>query len=362
MDSNKKMLIRCLWIYEICVIALCAFGGLNLALMGGGAAIFALPILLVAVAEILRIPLAAVLLKASFGARVLGAIVLLAISVISFEGLSLIFEMAIQNRVSSVSAAEKSFATAQKTLKAKLAQQAQAKEQITVARSEIVALDAKITELIKNQPQAPGFSGRTCGANNSTCAADRSAQETYRVARKDYSKQRSELEALRVKAQQNVAIVEANAGATTSNIEAAAFKAAAESVETLRSASPMHRLASAWFGIPASSLSEDQFQVVKRFIVFSLAGAFATLSALISLVAYSEPRSADAGETKLSRAWRSLLARLRKRVVRTVKVEVPGPERVTIRYIPVPDDQKVRRALGAYESTGEKLRAFKEMI
>ena len=360
MHPNQKRLITVLWIYEVSIILICAFGAVLIATTGGGSVMFAIPILLVAVAESLRVPLAAWLLKAKWSARIMGAVVLLAISIVSAEGLALIFEMAIQNRVSNVAAAQREFDTAQRSLAVQSKTQAKAKDQWVAADAEVKALDIKINELVSHQPQSPGFSGKTCGKNNSTCASDRSAQETYRIARRDYESHKRELETARLEARKHAAQLEGAFTAVDLTAAQKTLKAAGDVLEVKRSESPMHRMTAAWFGLSVAEITNGQFETVKRFIVLSLAIAFSTLSALLSLVAFSEP--AVPGEDKVARAWRGLLARLRKKVVKRVTVEVPGPETVRIKYVPVPDDGKVRRALGQYESVGERLTAFKEML
>jgi len=360
MHPNQKRLVTFLWVYEVSIITICALGAVLIATIGGGSVMFAIPVLLVAVAESLRVPLAAWLLKAKWAARIMGAIVLLAISVVSAEGLALIFEMAIQNRVSNVAAAQREFDTAKRSLALQSQTQTKARDQWVAADAEVKALDTKINELVSHQPQSPGFSGKTCGANHSTCSSDRAAQETYRRARRDYEDHKRELETARIEARKHAAQLEAAFVSVDLSVAQQQLKNAGDVLEVKRSESPMHRMTGAWFGLPVAEITNAQFEIVKRFIVLSLAIAFSTLSALLSLVAFSEP--AVPGDDKLSRAWRGLLARLRKRVVKRVIVEVPGPETVRIRYVPVPDDGRARRALGQYESVGEKIRAFKEMV
>jgi hypothetical protein len=104
--------------------------------------------------------------------------------------------------------------------------------------------------------------------------------------------------------------------------------------------SPMHELAAAIYGVRASELTEAQFNWVKRFAILGLAGAFASLSAVASLVVHQEPKRSD----KLARALRAWLARRRKRLV--IHHDVPGPvefrDRVVVRHVPYSVEHRMK--------------------
>jgi hypothetical protein len=100
---NDAHIVRRLWvvlcIYETLVIVIVAGAGLNISLSGGGSLYMAAPLLLIACAEALRIPLSAVATRLRWFGKLLAAIALLAIAIGSAEGLAVAFEAFLQNRV-----------------------------------------------------------------------------------------------------------------------------------------------------------------------------------------------------------------------------------------------------------------------
>ena len=96
--------------------------------------------------------------------------------------------------------------------------------------------------------------------------------------------------------------------------------------------SPFHRLVASLYGVRVSGLTEDQFNVVKRFAILGLAGCFSTLSMLVSVAVHLQPR--DEHPSKLSRMLRAWLARRRRPIYR----DVPGPTVFRDRVIHVPVD------------------------
>ena len=97
----------------------------------------------------------------------------------------------------------------------------------------------------------------------------------------------------------------------------------------------MHRLSAALFSIPASQVADAQFEQVKKFVVFGLAGAFALLSMIVSTIVHLQPK-APRGSGKLSRMARRWLARRRRPLI--IHRDVPGPvqvrEKMRVVYVP----------------------------
>ena len=104
--------------------------------------------------------------------------------------------------------------------------------------------------------------------------------------------------------------------------------------------SPFHRLVASLYGVRPSDLTEEQFGKVKRFAIVGLAGTFAVLSMLVSLVVHLQPRAERS--SKLSRMIRAWLARKRRPIYR----DVPGPteyrDRIVVRWVPFDVDRGVK--------------------
>jgi hypothetical protein len=337
----QKRAVRFLWAYEIAVIIACIGGGLYIATSQGGSLLMAAPLALVACAEMLRIPVAALATRLSWTGRLLSTGVLLVIAVVSFEGLALLFENFLDNRTGSVLAAQRVVDKAQERLDAKSKIVGDAQSSLDVAREKVARLDADIQNKERAAPTNPGFSGKTCTGSNGravTCSADRQARTDFTAAQRNHIATLADLRARRSDAQKELDVAAASVS-QVSHVEAeqSALVDAKGSLSDVMHLSPMHRLAASVLGVRVADLKEEQFESVKRIGVVGLAGAFATLSMFVSVVVHQTEH--DGSESKLSRAIRGYLARRRKRIV-SIR-EVPGPERVVeverevVREIPV---------------------------
>jgi hypothetical protein len=337
--DNKQIqnrLFSILWIYEALVISVCLFAGYNIATGQGGSVSMAAPLVLIASAEMVRIPLAGYSTRLSWPMRILSGIVMLAIALASFEGLAITFELFLTNRIHDVRTIQRTVEIAQEAVDAKRQEAQQSQAAIDSARMKVIALNAEIKDKETHPPQQPNVGAGSCHNRSGravSCNSDIQARRDFTLALK------SHLETLKKLREQRDA-GQANVDALTANIKPAGLLEAEKILKSKRQdlsdvlhQSPVYRLAASIFGVRVQDLSEEQFEIFKRVAIIGLSGSFATLSMFVSVVAHAEPRSNK--PSKLSRAIRSYLARRRKNVVRTVEVTVAGPERTVEREVPV---------------------------
>lgn len=363
-SSARNRLFWTLIFFEACVITITAYTGLNMAMARGGSFPMALPLLMIAAAETLRIPLSGYAIQLSWPKQILAGLVLMAIALGSAEGLSLAFEQFVNNRVVSISQAQRAF------LKAKVISDAENNNKrldqaaLVVARDDVARLDGALRDFLNHPPALPSFSGRTCTGRLGTavtCDSDRRAQETYAQARQSHNTQLEKLRAERQEAQARVDQLKLTPATDMHAMEE--LDRAHQYLIDEMSQSPMHRFTASIYGVPIDELTENQFQTVKKYCVISLAIAFAIVSMLASVVVHTEPHNKS--ESKLSRALRAWIARRRKPVIRIVekiietpvevikeverRVEVPV-EKIVFKYVPF-DYTTGRRASPEYEYT-----------
>jgi len=356
----RERLHAFLWAYEAIVIATCFMAGVMLA-YGHGTLFAALPLILVAAAELLRIPLSGWSLYIAPKARALSWFGLLMISLVSFEGLTIAFEGMVDNRVKDSAVLLRQVAAAKKELETKKAIISENKIALETAKQKVAALDADIANKEKSAPVQPGFSGKTCTGRDGravTCDSDRVARADYTAAQTAHIATLKGLREARTSAQTNLDKIAATYSSATAAPEMKHLEDVQTKLAEVLSDSPMHRLAASVFGVSIEELTDDQFQRFKAWAVFGLAGSFATLSMLVSVVTHAPVHEQKHSDGKLSRALRAWIARRRKKVVHiqtvTVEkevivevekiVEVPGPEKIILRWVPY-DFKSGRRVL-----------------
>ena len=84
--------------------------------MGGGSIAMAAPLLLISCAEALRIPLVAMATRLRWAGQLLAAVALLAIAIVSAEGLAVAIEAFLQNRVVDIMRANAAVERAQRAV------------------------------------------------------------------------------------------------------------------------------------------------------------------------------------------------------------------------------------------------------
>lgn len=360
-EQIRRNLIRVLWIYELLVISTCLYAGFNIATAQGGSVSLAAPLVMIASAELLRIPLSAWTTRLTWPMRVVSAFVMLAIAVASFEGISLAMEQFLTNRLHDVMVVRRTVDLAQDVVDTKQSEAQQAQKTLDSARKQVTDLNAEISQKEARAPQQPNVGAGSCHTREGRAVSCNSDLQ----ARRDFSSaQKSHLETLQALRDKRDA-AQASVNAMMANLKPAALidaervlKAKKQDLSDILHQSPVYRLAASIFGVSVQDLSEEQFESFKRVAIIGLSGSFATLSMFVSAVAHAEPRSDK--PSKLSRALRLYIGRRRKAVVRTVKVpiekivekrvEVPVEvvrEKTVIKHVPF--DYKRGRRMPEYE-------------
>ena len=334
--------MRFLWVYEAFVILIVSGAGLNIALTGGGSIPMAAPLILIACAEALRIPLSAAATRLRWPGRLLAGVALLAIAVGSAEGLAVAFEAFLQNRVVEIMRAAGDVDRAQQIVDQAAVERSRQDAEIAALTAQVTQLDSAIAALSKNMPTPPAGSNRTCTwrGQRVTCSADAAAANAYRKAQEAYDARMASLTGQRGDFQAKVDAARANQPPAVSPEASKALLEAKTTFREKAGQSPAWRLTAAVFGEDVSSVTPAQFGTVKKFVTATLAITFATLSMAVSVVAHLQPNGHQ--PSKLSRATRAWLARRRRPVYRSV----PGPTQYRDRFIHVPVDPVSGRPLG----------------
>ena len=345
--SVRRRLFLALVAYEIIAIIVMILAGFSIATSHGGTAIMAAPLLLIAAAEAMRIPLSGWATRLPLAGRILAMLALLVIAIGSFEALSLALEQLVNARVSDVMRAGHEVESAERAVQRTIAARNLLDVDVDKLTREVAALDGQIVELNHTRPQAPTATlprvcrdkhkrRVPCGVDPATGAAVR-ASDAQVALLKGLADQRQE-------AQRRLTDAHARLAGVDSHDAEDRLSAARQRLADELLLSPMHRLAAAVFSTPAGEVSDQQFQTVKRVVVFGLAAAFALLSALVSTIVHLQPK-APRGSGKINRAVRAWLARRR----RPLTVHVPGPTRTQVEirehtrvvYLPVDNQGRV---------------------
>ena len=339
---NDAVVRRRLWavliVYEALVIALVAGAGLNIALMGGGSIAMAAPLLLISCAEALRIPLSAMATRLRWGGRMLAAVALLAIAIVSAEGLAVAVESFLQNRVVDIMHASAAVDRAQRAVDQIGAERTHGDAVIASLAGEVTQLDAQVAGLARSMPTPPTASNRTCTwkGQRVSCSADAAAVAAYREALKGYDARLASLTGQRGALQARADAARGKQASAASPEASDALLEAKRAFEEKAGQSPVWRLTAAVFGEDASEVTSAQFARVKAFVTATLAIGFATLSMAVSVVVHAQLRSE--APSKLAMAIRRLIARWRKRLV--VYRNVPGAIRDRTVFVHVPVDKE----------------------
>ncbi len=261
---------RRLWIvlvcYETAIVSVILAAGANIAIVQGGTIAGAAPLIVIGLAESLRIPLAGWSTQLGLAGKALAALALLAIAVASFDGLALVFSIFIDNRLTNVLQAQHQVEIAQRAADTVASDTA-------AFVAEVREVDGEITALAASRPQPPTASNKTCTWKNQRvpCGPDTTAAAAYASAQKAYDARLANLEAKRAASQAKVD------GARGRTAAPEVLAEARRKLDDELMLSPFHRLVASLYGVRPSDLTEEQFGKVKRFAIIGLAGTFATL-------------------------------------------------------------------------------------
>jgi hypothetical protein len=364
-DPIQRRLIAGLILYECVVITAVAMAGVSIATAGGSPVIAAVPVLVVAASEALRVPLSAWATRLTWFNRLIAIFVLGCLAIASAEGLSLAFDNLIAARTKIVREAGKRVDVARAGLATVEHTLTPVKAALASAEHEVASLDSKYATLIATPPTLPGFSGTVCRnrrGNIYGCPADAAAQKTYAATRVDYARQIDAVEAGRKSARQAVADLQAKVASIDIAVPSSNVALAERDLADALEASAMHRIAASWFAVKATDLTDAQFATFRKYAVTGLSLALASMSALVAWLAFQPARSDK--PSKLSRAVRAYIARRRKPLVRLERVEVPVGTKIIYRYVPRDFELPATGdgPMGDIAFHSEKIRAYQEML
>jgi hypothetical protein len=346
---------------EAVVISTCALAAVQIATAHGGTIWACAPILTIAAMESLRVPVAMTIPRLKWVGKVVATALLIAVTPLTFEGMALAFEQFMHQRVVEVVDAETKADAAKRALKSAQTDAANRKSEVDRLSAEVKDAEAHRVELDKQQPfvqplpalqMCSGLSRRgqrvtyPCPDQGIPKSVDRQNAE----ARATHNEQLRNAE--REVSRARDALREAAAKPVLDERKAEADLAQAERAsEDAKAASVMHRAASAWFGVDVGSLSRQQFETFKKWAMYGLAGATATVTMIAGFLS-NMPRK-DGRPGKVGMAWRAFLARRRKKLVRIVEKikHAPSLKVLEIKYVPF--DPASGRVINKDGSAGE---------
>jgi hypothetical protein len=354
---SDAIIRRRLWVvlclYETLVIAIVAGAGLNIALMGGGSLVMAAPLLLIACAEALRIPLSGWSTRLGFAGRMLAGVALIAIAIGSFEGLTVAFEAFLQNRVVEIMRAAHDVEKAQRAVDLIASVKASQDADVAGLTAQVKELDDQVSALAKSLPTPPVGSNKTCTwkGQRVACSSDSVSAQAYSAAMKAYDICPAGLTSQRSALQAKVDDARAAEASTVSPRASQALADAKQAFAEKAEQSPVFRITAAVFNEDVGAVTPAQFSVVKKWATVGLGSAFALLSIAVSVVVHLQPKS-ERRPSKLARAIRAMVAARRKTIRRlreTVRVET----RERVKFIHIPVDVATGRVIDPDGKLGE---------
>ena len=310
------------------------------------------PMAVLAVAELGRVPLASVVYNKHVFMRGVAILGILVLSYLAVENWTFGFERIVDLRLKPVNVASRELSRSEAEFSALVQQRKLNTDGSSAKRDElrqgIEQRDASIKELSAQLSQAAevhrgNLDGirDACRIIKERCIVPRSQAEDNRyqteVARlnDDLAGQRGDRKQLQSQIDE---LVKRDADRVTDLDEktAAARNAVTEGRDAVRKAedgNQIYRLAASWYRVSTSDVTAEQFAAARWLFATFSAVAVSLAGGIAALVYYARSRVPGApsflGElaAKVARARRAYYGRLRK----PLKVEVPGPERVVYR-------------------------------
>jgi hypothetical protein len=361
--------LRCiLWIAEAAIVSICLITAYQIGMEAKGSTIWACaPILIIAVMETTRVPLAGWTAHLKPFAMLCGFVIMATIAVLTFEGMSMGVERFIHQRVMDVLAARDALDAAR--AKAHDAETLVAKQTVEVEkrRRALDDLDSHPVTLQTIPPTVQCSGVDKHGRKWSGACPNPAANEATKgnaKAQADHAREVADAHASLAEAEAELKMLQSADGMTAGDAVIAAQKA----VQGAAANSTMYRTAATWYGEPVKDLTDEQFERFKRIAVAALAGAVALGTMMLAFISHATPRN-PAKRGALFRSIRAWVARRRKNVVRIKTVEkpveklvevpkhifvdrptivekpVPGPERIVTHFVGVPTDPTTGLAL-----------------
>jgi hypothetical protein len=328
---------------EAVVISTCGIAAIQIATAHGGSIWACAPILTIAAMESLRVPVAMTIPKLKWLGRVAAAALLIAITPLTFEGMALAFEQFMHQRVVEVAVAQTKVDEAEQVLENVRRDLASRATELDRLNQEVKDAEAHRVEIAQQQPTMQSlpqaskcngyYKGKPVTYDCSNKDLAQKVEKTNAEARSAYDQQLKLASDQVTKARDALRAAEASPQ-PNEPIPAAELQKAKSVLEEAKANSVMHRAAAAWFGVDGGNLSSEQFETFKKWAMYGLAAATATVTMIAGFVS-NMPRR-DGKPTKLDRAIRAYFARRRKKLVRIVeKVKTaPGLKVLEIKYVP----------------------------
>jgi hypothetical protein len=312
----------------------------------------AVPIVVLAVAELGRVPLASVLFHRHKVMQSIALLGIVALGYLAVENWSFGFERIVDLRLKPVNAANRELSRAEAELSALVEQRKQMTTNNDQKRNElrrgidqrdaaIAELSAQVTkEADVHQKNLEGIR-EACRIIKDKCMVPRSQDEDRRYAAEqkrlsvELTRQREERERLRSQIDDLVS-TDASKVAERNQRIGTTEDAVADARQAMRRAvdgNQIYRLAASWYGVNTSDVTPEQFATARWVFATMSAIAVALAGSISALVYYARRRVPGAPSfvgglmAKLISARRAYYARKRK----PLKVEVVGPERVIYR-------------------------------
>jgi hypothetical protein len=347
---------------EAVVIATCALAAAQIATAQGGSIWSCAPILVIAAMECLRLPVAMTIPKMRLMTGLIAVALLVGITPMTFEGMVMAVEQFMNQRVLEVVDADTKVDTAKSARQDAMADANNRKEEVDRRSAGVKDAEHHQAEIAKQkadiQPLPPA---RTCvdyrkGKPNSHPCPDNTRdriESGNREAQKIYTQQVTVAEAQVVAARKALDEAETAYAARVADVRKAdaVLIEAQRADEKARAASVMHRAAASWFGVGVGDLTRPQFETFKKWAMFGVAGAAATVTMIAGFVS-NMPRN-DGKPSKVGMAWRAFLARRRKKLVKVVEKVVHAPALKTLVFKYVPYDPVTNRVINMDGSLGE---------
>ena len=295
----------------------------------------ALPVAVLAGFEVLRIPLAKAFQQTPrIIPRALSLLAILALVGIAFENWTIGLERTVNQRIAPVELLRdevrqaKQAMTSQSTINdgARVALQ----QQVTSAGHDLREIEQQIAAEQQRHNQNMDRV-KECLKLAIICYQAELNKESkrYDAAKTPLEARRAEVAAGRDRAKTELLALSTDGNANKMDTLRQAHARAVKDLDNEVKENPIYRIASAVYGVAPGSLTDEQVASARAFFAMFGAGIVSITATLAALIHYW-PKD---GTSKLSRAMRAYLARLRRKVVRIEKVEVPV-EKIVEKIVP----------------------------
>jgi hypothetical protein len=345
----RTWLRRLLWLSEVSIITIAAVTAVQIATEHGGSPWACGPVAIIAAMETMRVPLAGWAAHLRPLAKIGAFVVMAAISVLTFEGMSIAVERFMHQRVVEVAEAREAVDAIKLKVDAYKAEADGLTTEIGKRRALVADLQGKQPATVNVPPTATCrglYEGRPVTYACPNKAAEVAAQASA-AAQQAHAHEVADAQKSLADAEAQLKAVQKPDDAGLADAQKALQKAAAGST--------MYRTAAAWFGTPVKDLTAEQFERFKRIAVYGVAGAAATATMLVSFISHAVPREQHE-PSKLIRGLRAYLARKRRKVSLVKTVEVPKEIVKTItKHIHIPVDINTWRVVNRDGSLGDEV-------